>query len=176
VDAEPGTYFITFTGYGTWVPGDQRGSSERLKFPGITVTRPEDRWREKLARNRMAETPMMFGGTERSCIADAITSVCDYCQWPLLALNVRTNHVHVVVVSSSPAERVMNGLKAWSTRRLREAGLIDGRNKVWTRHGSTRYLFTPADVARAVEYVVEGQGVDLGSSAGPNEDLSDEIN
>jgi REP element-mobilizing transposase RayT len=91
---------------------------------------------------------------ERRAVGDAIRRACAFKGWALGALNVRSNHVHVVVtaVDRSP-ERVMLCLKAWSSRRLNE--LRGGtRGRWWTRHGSTRYLNTRESVRRAVEYVV----------------------
>lgn len=40
-------------------------------------------------------------------------------------------------------------VRAWSTRRLREAGLVDESKKVWTRGGSGRYLWDDGDVQDA---------------------------
>ena len=56
----------------------------------------------------------------------------------------------------------MNDFKAWSTRRLRDAGLLTRDTRVWTRHGSTPYLWSEADVEQASLYVVQGQGDDIG--------------
>jgi hypothetical protein len=55
----------------------------------------------------------------------------------------------------------LNELKARATRSCREAGLIGQDQPMWTRHGSTRYLWTEDDVDRASAYVAEGQGLDL---------------
>ena len=46
----------------------------------------------------------------------------------------------------------MHAFKAYASRKL-GAG-----RKRWTRHGSTRYLWTDEDVKGAIRYVVEGQG------------------
>jgi hypothetical protein len=59
----------------------------------------------------------------------------------------------------------MNQLKSWATRRLREEGLAESDERIWTRHGSTRYLWTEQDVLAAGAYVLEGQGDDLGGVA-----------
>ncbi len=55
----------------------------------------------------------------------------------------------------------MNAFKAWATRRLREASLAAQEERIWARHGSTRYLWNEEDLSNAVAYVVEGQGGDL---------------
>lgn len=53
----------------------------------------------------------------------------------------------------------MSDLKAWSTRRLRESGMVEADRRVWTKHGSTRYLFDQSSVERAVDYVVRMQDI-----------------
>jgi hypothetical protein len=62
-----------------------------------------------------------------------------------------------VLSSQGTPEEAMATLKAWSTRRLREAGHVAAAARVWARHGSTRYLWTEADVEGALRYVLEGQ-------------------
>jgi hypothetical protein len=69
--------------------------------------------------------------------------------------------VHLVVSASQAPEQVMTTFKAWSTRRLREAGLAVEGARLWSRHGSTKYLWTTDDVVTAHSYVVDSQGVDL---------------
>jgi len=55
----------------------------------------------------------------------------------------------------------MQMLKSWATRQLRAQGLIGPEQSVWTRHGSTRYIWNGDSLNRAIRYVTEGQGVDL---------------
>ena len=55
----------------------------------------------------------------------------------------------------------MNDFKSYATRKLREAGLCDAESKVWSRHGSTRRLWTEEAVESACRYVIDGQGVEL---------------
>ena len=80
----------------------------------------------------------------------------------LHAINVRTNHMHAVVTANTSPEAVMNSFKSWSTRRMVEAGLFARGDKVWVRHGSTRYLWKPAQLETACRYVADSQGEDLG--------------
>lgn len=70
-------------------------------------------------------------------------------------MSVRTNHVHCVVVGIASPERILNDLKAWATRALREAELVPPDVSPWSRHGSTRYLWTEASVDTAIRYVEE---------------------
>jgi hypothetical protein len=51
----------------------------------------------------------------------------------------------------------MNAFKSWGTRRLTEAALWNKGDKLWSHHGSTRYLFKPEDVIEECKYVLDGQ-------------------
>jgi REP element-mobilizing transposase RayT len=97
----------------------------------------------------------------RKHVEDAIREVCEFRTVGLAAINVRTNLAHSVVRSSKPPEPLMNSFKSYASRRIREHGLVQPTQRVWARHGSTRYLWTEEHVAAAVEYVVNGQGGEL---------------
>ena len=106
----------------------------------------------------MKHLPVRLTADARRVVAKTIEAHCAYRGWELAAVNVRSNHLHVVVGQAGVAPEVMmRELKAWCTRRLREAGLVGAEGAVWTAHGSTRYLWKENAVATAVDYVVEGQ-------------------
>ena len=88
--------------------------------------------RRRVARSAMIEPPLTLSRQHRRVIERAITDVCAYRQWELLAVNCRTNHVHVVVAGADmPGEQVMRQFKAYATRALREK--LDLKRKyVWT--------------------------------------------
>lgn len=95
----------------------------------------------------------------RRIVETTIRAHCTHRSWTLLALNVRTNHVHVVVACAegvSP-EETMTQLKAWCTRRLREAECLGPRMRAWTEHGSTRWINDQASLKRAIKYVTYQQ-------------------
>ena len=95
---------------------------------------------------------------QKAIVEAAIREVCQYRNWVLHAVNARMNHVHSVVSARRAPEDVMNNFKSYATRRLREAGALAQDVRPWSRHGSTPYLWTEEQVARAVDYVVNGQG------------------
>lgn len=91
----------------------------------------------------------------REIVDQAIRDHCAFRGWSLHAVNVRTNHVHVVVGGLHEPEEMIGQLKAWATRRLRESGVIPAGLKIWTNQGSNRYLWDAGSVAAAVRYVRE---------------------
>lgn len=123
---------------------------------------PNDSSRRALDERNLIESALALGTEARQVVAATIQQHARVRQWDLHALNVRTNHVHVVVSCGGvPPEKALAELKAWTTRRLRNAGIIKQGAQVWTHHGSTRYLWDEASLARATGYVCEHQGVDL---------------
>ena len=154
-------YFITFATYGSRLHGDERGSVRRGT---VEVVVAPDRWMVAAEARLMRDPAFILDERQRQVVADTVVETCKHRDWGLVAVNVRTNHVHAVVVAGVRPEEVVNAFKAWSTRRLRERGLVDRERQPWTRHGSTRYLWDEKSVESAVEYVVNGQGADIPGS------------
>ena len=157
-------YLITFRCYGTWLHGDERGSVSRRGSntfgeakikPSTTLT--------QMDTDHLTGSPIKLGAAERKIVEGAIREVCLVRGYYLFALNVRTNHAHFVVNNGGKVERMMDSFKAYSTKALRAANLIGEDIKPWSRHGSTRYLWTEKHIQDAVEYVVNGQGDELPS-------------
>ncbi len=154
---QPLAYFISFRCYGTWLHGDARGSVDRRhNLVGEPLLAPHPA-RERWEAGRMSHGAVGLQPAERSLVEPAIREVCVHRGWDLHAVNVRTNHVHLVVAADLSPERVLNTLKAWSTRRLRETGARAPGAPVWSRHGSTRYLWHLDAVEAACQYVNEAQ-------------------
>jgi REP element-mobilizing transposase RayT len=151
----PLAYFITFRTYGTWLYGDPRGSTPRwCKTPGTPLLRPHE-GRRRAAERLLVNAPVTLDPRQRLVVHRTVAQVCDGRQWALLAINVRSNHVHVVLSGVCAPEAMMNAFKAWSTRRLREQQLVPTAHRIWSRHGSTRYLWSMLAVEATCAYVRE---------------------
>ena len=156
---QPLAYLITFRCYGTWLHGDERGAVDRSRYhrhgtPDMPANqRILDEETLSLKHPAVRLTP-----AHREVVELAIRETCTHRRYQLHALNVRTNHVHVVVSATAKPEKIMDSLKAYATRKLSQANLIEGEIRPWARHGSTEYLWIQEDVERAIDYVVSGQG------------------
>ena len=157
----PLAYHITWTTYGTWLHGDERGSVES----GVSGLQAPDEERSRLAQERMTQSAIVLDDCQRFLVQQVIEDHCRIRGWHIHALNVRSNHVHLVVSADRVPEVVMNQLKAWCSRRLSDAaGLSDtatarkaGRRKWFTEHGSTKWINDPDYLENAIRYVLEGQ-------------------
>lgn len=157
-------YFITWTCYGTFLPGDGRGWTKWHK--GEQLPQP---FLEDWCRERMSETAVVLDHAQREIVERAIRDHCKFRQWKLHAANCRTNHCHAVVTAPNyPGEQVRDQLKSWATRGLKahqqECGAESGslREHWWTRKGSVRHLCDDESIEAAVSYTLEAQ--DAGGS------------
>jgi REP element-mobilizing transposase RayT len=119
---------------------------------------------KKLARADAAQLkhpPFKLTAKCRGVVEKAVREVCVHRNYTLRALNARTNHVHSVVTAAKKPEPILIAFQAYSTRKLRKKGLAPPGVKPWARHGSTIYLWKDRDVAKAIEYVLYGQGDEL---------------
>jgi len=152
------TYLITFTCYGCHLHGDESGSIDRRhNLPGSRVVEADPK-RLSVEREQMDQAPYELDANRRRVVLRSITERCSEHRWCLLAVHVRTTHVHVVVEGDARPERIMNDLKSYASRCLNKAGLDDSARKRWARHGSTLWLWKPESVTAAIRYVVDDQG------------------
>lgn len=151
--------FITIRTYGTWLHGDERGSVDRnhnqygeprlAPSPGLS----------RVMRKQMKDAPFVMNHFQRQFVSEAIEVVVSHRSWSLHALNVRTNHVHIVVTAPDEIEPevVMNTFKVWATRRLRKERSVSQDRRIWARHGSTLKLLRTQEFHNACHYVLNCQ-------------------
>ena len=157
----PLAYFISFRTYGTWLHGDKRGSIDRFhNVYGSPYIPADARW-QKYKQQLLKAKPLILNAKQRAVVGDAIRATCRIRQWSLLAINVRTNHVHIVVTAQKKPEIVLNAFKANATRELRQKRLWPHAFSPWAFKGSKRRLWNEKSIERAIHYVLYGQGDDL---------------
>ena len=158
----PLAYLITFRSYGTWLHGDERGSINRFRNHYKSRRLPPERTWLQVNRDRMKAEMVLLSAQQRHWVEEALKETCEFRKWNLLASNVRTNHAHTVVsIGTKKPEIALNAFKANATRKMRENGCWTSESSPWADKGSKRYLWNEASVARAIEYVLFGQGDDL---------------
>ncbi len=158
----PLAYLITFRGYGTWLHGDERGSIDRFHNQHKSAYREPNQRLHNFNAKLLQTKPVKLNAAERQAVELAIREVCDYRNWLLRAINIRTNHVHTVVsIGDANPSKVLNSFKAYSTRKLREDNLWKFEHSPWAGRGSKRRLWNERSIEIAVDYVINGQGDEL---------------
>ena len=147
---------IIWTMNGTRLPGDERGWLRK----GIPAVQAPDPKLRQTCGNRMKEEMALLGDKQKQVVAETVTSHCRHRSWILLALAVKTNHVHVVVEADREGEDARDQFKAWCSRRLSDqAGLTvaqtksGGRRRWFTEKGYCRRLEDETYLREAIQYV-----------------------
>ena len=143
---------ITWTTYGTWLPGDARGWRAKLRG-----NQPPDPELEAECREKMKFDPVLLSPDDRATVELACRAHCNHRGWQLHAVNARSNHVHVVVTANVKPQTIRDQLKANCTAKLRrqEKPLICQRT--WTKGGDCEVLFDDESLHNAIAYTLDGQ-------------------
>ena len=155
----PLAIFITFRCYGTWLHGDERGSVDRNNnVYGAPRIPANSNWK-KFNQEELLHPSVVLNAAQRKSIEKAIRDTCVKRNWTLLAINVRTNHVHIVVCIGSKKPKIaLIALKANATRQMKEEGLWNHDHSPWADKGSKRNLWNEKSIREACDYVINGQG------------------
>ena len=150
----PLAYFLTWTTYGTWLPGDERGWVDgHDEARHVPIQEPDPvRWGE--AHSRMSDAAVTLDAPMRQLVEEVITADCAHRGWFLHAVSARSNHVHVVVSAGDVRpEKVAIMFKAYCTRKLKKLPGMAGRKDWWTENASKRYLDSEDSLQAAIRYV-----------------------
>ena len=159
-------WLVTFTTYGTWLPGDRRGSVTRVRdqataayprakrnTPG-TPAEPPMPALEHYAALAMRAGPVLLNQRQAGLLLPQFHETARYRGWSLPAVAIMRNHVHVVVgVNGDPEpSTLLRDLKSYGSRAL-NADRGGAPRRWWTASGSHRRLADEAAVVAAMRYV-----------------------
>jgi hypothetical protein len=151
------SYLLTFSCYGSKVNGEEGTVDRAHNAFGSRLPQPIAVF-EAQSRRLMAQAPYDLDIDRRSVVLQGLLTACSRRGWILHAAHVRSTHVHAVVSAACAPELVLNSMKAYASRALNVAGFDNPDRRRWTRHGSTRYLWTDEAKNAAIQYVLHEQG------------------
>ena len=176
-----GHYLLTWTTYGTWLPGDERGFVGRVpdersghvihNLPGEPYDADEPRLQREALRQRKG-APVKLTREQAGVCVEAFGEVCVKYGVSIDAGAVMANHVHLVVTSDeSEGPRLLNLFKGVSSRRLGQRFGKQASGSWWTTGGSRRLLRDERAFENAVNYV-RNQGHMLAACETPPPDMN----
>ena len=158
---QPTAYFLTFSTYGTHLPGDLRGWVRKLQpAPGTKQALPCPNLELHITTTLVPDAFHLSTLEQQNCVLHAIQETCRYKEWRLIAAHVRTDHVHCLLQGLVTPEVMLSTLKAYATRALRQQ-FTSGDAKIWARHGSTLYVWDVKDLDAVTHYIVHEQGTPM---------------
>ena len=137
-------YMITWTTYGTWLQGDERG------YVKDGQTLPPDEKLESANEEQQKFQTVILDKNQKQIAKDAILAEAERMNHKILALAVCSNHVHLVAqVNSAPMDRFVRRYKVAATFALRKYYPA----KIWTKGYDKRFCFSQEELTKRVEYV-----------------------
>ena len=166
-DSSQPAWLLTWTTYGSWLPGDERGFVSRQRdddakhrihnLPGTHYSAAQQDLEES-ARERMQGHPVKLGEAEARTAFDAFVEAANAHQIVLLAVSVMADHVHVLCQGAQDGGELLRLLKGVSARRLGQRHTMQDAPRWWTKSGSRRHIKAREDLTAAIEYVRGQQG------------------
>jgi REP element-mobilizing transposase RayT len=167
-------WLLTSTTYGTWLPGDTRGSVTSVRerrasdVPGcnrIEHRRPGEAYEPPMlalrrsAMTRLRAEPVWLIQSHAEELVLQFRETATHRGWTLLAASVMANHFHLVVrvLNDPEPQRVLADFKAYGSRALNRRFGEPRSGDWWTSGGSKRKLPDEAAVVGAVNYVLNRQ-------------------
>ena len=156
-------WLLTWTTYGTWLPGDRRGFVSGVKQPDGTrleQNQPGTPYAANLpalhtyASGLMKGEPVWLTPQQTGILLDQFRETARVRGYNLLGLAIMANHVHLVVevAEGTRAALLLRDFKGYGSRALNRDGNTQQKHW-WTVSGSVRMLPVENAVMHAVKYV-----------------------
>lgn len=157
-------WLLTWTTYGTWLPGDDRGFVSNVDLGDGTGKRLNEvgskpsakiRGLQILAKENMNGPPIYLNVEQAKVLFDQFRETARFRNWSLLAVAIMANHVHLLVgVPGDPdPHRLLRDFKSYGSRCLNKVAGKLGSGTWWTEGGSTRKKGSDEAIINATEYV-----------------------
>ncbi len=156
-------WLLTWTTYGSWLPGDDRGSigilhdqdhqkTEYNKF-GEPAADPSEAL-AKYAKDQMKGNEQRLVLDQARVLLTQFHCTSAFRKWRLLAVSIMANHIHLVVnVHSGPEpDSILRDFKSYGSGALNVQWGEQKSGTWWTKSGSKRKLGTDNSVISAIEY------------------------
>ncbi len=171
-------HFLTWTTYGTWLPGDERGFVSRVPgHPGKPHVMPNvintpraapSRALEVSARQRMQGDAVMLSLEQAQLVAETIADAARRHDIRLIVCAVMHTHVHVLTENLSRGGPVQLQLFKGSTSRALTLRFGRPSGRWWTKSGSAKPKFEAHAKRLALEYVLRHEALAWGGVCAPD--------
>ena len=157
-------WFLTWTTYGSWLPGDERGfvGTERVaphlrqinNQPHTQPSKPNTQLAQ-FSKRQLKAPVILLDVDQAHDLFEQFQETVTHRQWLLVAVGVMRTHLHVVVgVTGDPdPDGILRDFKSYGSRKLNRNYGLPASETWWTESGSKRKLTNAASVEAAVNYV-----------------------
>ena len=138
-------YMLTWTTYGSWLPGDER----RYVTDG-KIMQGDKLVLERNKKRQKAET-VKLSRAEKQIVRNIILSEAQRIGQVVEGVVVYSNHVHLLVRPHSESmEEIIGRYKSITTRQLWTKGR---KGRIWTKGYNRRFCFGEEDIIKKKQYI-----------------------
>lgn len=158
-------WLLTWTTYGTWLPGDERGfvspkfesspTEPRCNTPGTDYDTGRPELKER-ASALLKGPPVFLRAEHARVLRTQFEETAQFRHWTLVAGAIMANHVHLVVgVPGDPEPAtLLQSFKSYGSRALNRTFGKPLSGTWWTEQGSKRKVGDAQHFASVVNYVL----------------------
>ncbi len=150
-------YHVVVSGYGLWLPGDDRGSwseawDAQIGFHQPHTLHPGDPARRRIAAERMQGPPVRLSEAMMRLWCDVLRDCAKASAWDVAALSVEPTHTHLLfTVSDRPIDTTIKWLKDRATKAIHRHTDHDG--PVWCEGRWRSYIFDTTTWVNTWDYI-----------------------
>lgn len=142
-------YMITWTTYGTWLQGDERGYVKNGRIY------PANKSLMQTNKQLQSQEAVKLSKVQRQVVREAIIKEAGLQGQCIYALTVQPNYVHIVAeYIPQPISRIVAYYKKAGRFALKAVG---HNGKLWTRGYDKRFCFDQVAMEKKIKYV-QGHG------------------
>ncbi len=157
-------WFLTWTTYGTWLPGDERGFVGSVANELGEIINHNQVGSQPAAPNpnlyrsatqQLKSDPVVLTLAQAMALFEQFEETARVRNWLLIAVGVMHTHVHLVVgvVGDPEPDKILRDFKAYGSGRLNRTWEKPRSETWWTTRGSTRKLDDERGIETVVQYI-----------------------
>ena len=136
---------ITWTTYGTWLQGDERGYVKKGQI------RSGNKALMQRSKKLQSQDMVKLSRNQQQVVRKAIIEEAELQGQRIYALSVQSNHVHIVAkYTRQPISKIVAYYKKSARLALKTAG---HNGKLWTKGYDKRFCFDRAALEQRIKYV-----------------------
>lgn len=141
-------YMATWTTYGTWLPGDERGYVDNKG----KLQEGDEKILQKSKDLQKSES-VILNIAEKKIAKQTILDEALIIGHKIIALVVCSNHVHLLARPHKQSiDKMISRYKSLTTRMFWGYGR---KGKIWTRGFDRRFCFTDMEIAARIVYILK---------------------
>ncbi len=150
-------YHVVKSGYGLWLPGDERGSWSDAWDDMIGYVQPHtlhegDPARTRMARERMQHDPVTLNEIMINTVISAIGTCAEQSQWSIAAASIEATHTHLLISYSG---RDIHTTVKWIADQTTKAVHRETQHQgpVWAKGKWCSYVFDESQWRNTIHYI-----------------------